>query len=172
LTAGVGVSAGIATQLIARIGTRPVIVIGALITAGGLYDLSRIPVHGSYVSDLLPGLMIVSIGIGGVFVATTTAANAGVAAEQAGLAAALVNASQQLGGALGLAIFSAIATSRTNHLLGTGVSAPHALTAGFHRALLAAAIFLVATALIALRTVNSRGEEATAAEPEQILDAA
>jgi EmrB/QacA subfamily drug resistance transporter len=163
LTFGVGISAGISTQLIGRIGTRPVIVVGAFITAGGLYYLSRIPVDGSYLTDLFPGLMIVSLGIGGVFVATTTAANAGVPADQAGLAAALVNASQQVGGALGLAIFSAIATSRTNDLVGTGTSVPHALTSGFQRALLAAAVFLVAAGLIALRTTNSRGEEV---EPE------
>ncbi len=159
LTVGVGISAGISTQLIGRIGTRPVIVAGALITAGGLYYLSRIPVDGSYLTDLLPGLMIVSLGIGGVFVATTTAANAGVPADKAGLAAALVNASQQVGGALGLAIFSAIATSRTNHLLASGVPAGHALTSGFHRALLAAGVFLLAAAIVALRTRNARGEE-------------
>jgi EmrB/QacA subfamily drug resistance transporter len=162
-TVGVGISAGISTQLIARIGMRPVIVTGALVTAGGLFYLSRIPVDGSYLTDLLPGLMIVSLGIGGVFVATTTAANAGVPADKAGLAAALVNASQQVGGALGLAIFSAIATSRTNHLLATGMPAGHALTSGFHRALLAAGIFLLAAAIVALRTRNVRGEALQAA---------
>ena len=100
--------------------------------------------------------MIVSLGIGGVFVATTTAANAGVPKGLAGLAAALLNASQQIGAALGLAIFSAIATSNTSHLLTAGHSPASALTAGFHRALLAAAIFLLAAALIALRTHNAR----------------
>jgi EmrB/QacA subfamily drug resistance transporter len=166
LTFGVGISAGISTQLIGRIGTRPVIVAGALITAGGLYYLSRIPVDGSYLADLFPGLMIVSFGIGGVFVATTTAANAGVPADKAGLAAALVNASQQVGGALGLAIFSAIATSHTNHLLASHHPVSQALTSGFHRALLAAATFLLAAAIIALRTRNSRGEE-----PDVVLPA-
>jgi EmrB/QacA subfamily drug resistance transporter len=164
LTFGVGVSAGISSQLIGRVGTRPVIVVGAFITAAGLYYLSRIPVDGSYLTDLFPGLMIVSFGIGGVFVATTTAANAGVPADQAGLAAALVNASQQVGGALGLAIFSAIATSRTSDLVRTGATMPHALTSGFHRALLAAAVFLVAAGLIALRTTSTRGEEPEEAE--------
>jgi EmrB/QacA subfamily drug resistance transporter len=160
LTVGVGISAGISTQLIGRIGTRPVIVAGAVITAGGLYYLSRISVDGSYVVDLFPGLMIVSFGIGGVFVATTTAANAGVPPDKAGLAAALVNAAQQIGGALGLAIFSAIATSRTNHMLAKGHPVPDALTSGFQRALVAASIFLLAAAVVALRTRNSRGEVA------------
>jgi EmrB/QacA subfamily drug resistance transporter len=158
-TAGVAVAAGVSSQLMAKIGTRPLIVGGAVIGAGGLYYLSRIPVNGSYVVDLLPGMMIVSLGLGAMFVAVTTAANAGVPADKAGLAAALVNASQQVGGALGLAIFSAIATARTNHLFSAHASPSHALTAGFHRALLAECFFVVATALIALRTRNSRGDQ-------------
>jgi hypothetical protein len=99
-----------------------------------------------------------SLGLGTDFVAATTAANAGVPPDQAGLAAALLNASQQLGGALGLAIFTAIATSRTTHLLATHTIPPDALTSAFHRALLASSIFLLAAALIALRTTNTRGE--------------
>jgi MFS family permease len=158
LTFGVGISAGISSQLLSRIGTRPVIVVGALVAASGLYYLSRVPVDGSYLSDLFPGLMVVSFGLGAVFVAITTAANAGVSADKAGLAAALLNASQQVGGALGLAIFSGIATSRTNHLLATHTPVPHALTSGFHRALLASSLFVIATAIIALRTSNTRGE--------------
>ena len=158
LTVGVAVSAGVSSQLIARIGTRPLIVGGALITAGGLCYLSRVPVGGSYLTDLFPGLMIVSLGVGAMFVAVTTAANAGVPADKAGLAAALLNASQQVGAALGLAILSAIATARTNHLLGDGRPVPNALTSGFHRALLAGSIFVLATAIIALRTSNTRGE--------------
>src|SRR3954453_10052127 len=158
LTIGVGVAAGITSQLLSRTGTRPLIVAGALIAAGGVYWLSRIPVDGSYVSDLLPGMMVMSIGLGAVFVAVTTAANAGVPADKAGLAAALLNASQQVGGALGLAIFSAIATSRTTHLLASNTSQAEALTSGFHRALLASSIFLVAAAVIGLRATNTRGE--------------
>jgi MFS family permease len=158
LTFGVAVSAGVSSQLLTRTGTRPVIVVGALVAAGGLYFLSRVPVDGSYITDLFPGLIIVSFGLGAVFVAITTAANAGVPADKAGLAAALLNASQQVGGALGLAIFSGIATSRTNHLLAAHVPAPDALTSGFHRALLASSILVLATAIIALRTSNTRGE--------------
>jgi EmrB/QacA subfamily drug resistance transporter len=158
LTFGVGVSAGISSQLLARTGTRPLIVAGSLIAAGGLYWLSRIPVHGSFLSDLLPGMMIMSLGIGAVFVSVVTAANTGVPADKAGLAAALLNASQQVGGALGLAIFSAIATSRTGHLLAAHTPPAQALTSGFHRALLTGSIFLLAAAVIGLRTTNTRGE--------------
>jgi EmrB/QacA subfamily drug resistance transporter len=154
----IGISAGIASQLLSRIGTRPVIVAGALIAAGGMYWLSRIPVHGTYLHDLLPGMLVLAVGFGPVFVGVTTAANAGVPADKAGLAASLLNASQQLGGALGLAIFTAVATSRTHELIATHTPAPQALTAGFQRALLIGAIFISAAAIIALRATNARGE--------------
>jgi hypothetical protein len=108
-----------------------------------------------------------AIGIGAVLVSVTTAANAGVAEDKAGLAAGLLNASQQLGTALGLAIFSAIATARTSALAAVHAAPDAALTAGFHRALLACAIFLLAAAVIALRATNSRSEPA--AGPVAIL---
>ncbi|HEY2716814.1 MAG TPA: MFS transporter [Solirubrobacterales bacterium] len=166
---GVGISAGISAQLLGRLGTRPVIVAGSLIAAGGVFWLSKIPVDGSFLSDLLPGMMVMSAGLGAVFVGVTTAANAGVPADKAGLAAALLNACQQIGGALGLAVFSVIATSRTTDLLANGTPPPEALTSGFQRALLISSLTLVATAAIALRTANTRGEvepdDASAAEP-------
>ncbi|MBI3428942.1 MAG: MFS transporter [Actinobacteria bacterium] len=158
VTFGVAIAAGISSKLFVRTGTRPIIVAGALIATVGLYWLSRIPVDGSYLTDLLPGMMIMSLGLGAVFVGVTTAANAGVPPDKAGLAAALVNASTWIGGALGLAIFSAIATSRTNHLLARLASQPDALTSGFGRALLACSIFLLAAAIVALRATNTRGE--------------
>ncbi|RZL79183.1 MAG: DHA2 family efflux MFS transporter permease subunit [Rhodococcus sp. (in: high G+C Gram-positive bacteria)] len=159
LCLGVAVAAGISSQLLTRTGTRPVVVVGALVASAGLYLLSRISVDGSYLADLLPGLMIVSFGLGAVFVGVTTAANAGVPASEAGLAAALLNASQQVGSALGLAIFAAIATSHSQHLMATNSPVPEALTSGFQRALLTGSVFLVAAALIALRTGNTRGDD-------------
>ncbi len=155
---GVGVAAGVAGKLTGRFGTRPLIVTGMLIAAAGIYLLSRIPVDGTYVADLLPGLLITSVGLGFAFVAVTTAANANVPAERAGLAASMLNASQQLGGALGLAILTAVATSRTNGLLADRVAPPEALTGGFSRALLACAVFVAAAAVIGLRAANTRGE--------------
>jgi predicted MFS family arabinose efflux permease len=110
VTAGIAVAAGISSKLFARTGTRPVIVAGSLIAAAGIYYLSRIPVHGSYLTSLLPGLLIMAVGLGAVLVSVTTAANAGVTADKAGLAAGLLATSQQLGTALGLGLFTAIAT--------------------------------------------------------------
>jgi len=92
----------------------------------------------------------------------TTAANAGVPADRAGLAASLLNTSQQLGGALGLAIFSALATARTADRLAAHAPPAEALTSGAQRALLASSVFLVAAAVIGLKATNTRGEEATA----------
>ncbi|MGI8870905.1 MAG: MFS transporter [Mycobacteriales bacterium] len=153
---GVGMSAGISSALLARVGTKPMMVVGSVVAAGGVFWLSRIPVDGSFLSDLLPGMMIMSLGLGAVFVAVTTAANAGVPSDKAGLAAALLNACQQVGGALGLAIFSAVATARTNHLVSMHAAVPDALTSGFRRALFVGSMFLLASAVIALRTRNVR----------------
>jgi len=117
ITAGFAVAGGMASQLVTRIGTRPVVVAGCLVAGAGIYYVSRVPLHGSYVSDLLPGFVVMSLGAGSVFVAVTTAANAGVPSDKAGLAAGLLNSSQQVGSALGLAILSAIAITHTNHLI-------------------------------------------------------
>ena len=152
------IAAGVSSKLFPRTGTRPVIVVGALLAATGMYYLSRVPVDGSYLTDVLPGLAIMAPGLGAVFVGVTTAANAGVPTNEAGLAAGLLNTSQQLGAALGLAIFSAIATNHTNALLASATPPPAALTAGFQRALLASSLTLLVAAVTAMRTNGSRGE--------------
>jgi EmrB/QacA subfamily drug resistance transporter len=171
LTGGVIIAAGIASQLFSRIGTKPVIVAGALIAAGGLYWLSRVPVHGSYVPDILPGLLIAAFGLGAVFVGATTAANAGVGEDKAGLAAGLLNTGQQLGAALGLAILSALATAHTNSLLRTGHdSIAQAATHGYQRALLAGAFLVLAAGVIALTAHNTR--QTVPVEEEPALDVA
>jgi EmrB/QacA subfamily drug resistance transporter len=171
LTVGVGISSGVGAKVMAKVGSRAVICAGAVIASAGLFLLAHVPVHGTYLTDILPGLMLVSFGLGPVFVGVTTAANAGVTPDQAGLAAAILNSAQQIGGALGLAIFTAVATSRTTHLLSTGASARLAATSGFDRALLTGAAFAAAAALISLRTANTRenpmeaGHHAPAPEP-------
>jgi predicted MFS family arabinose efflux permease len=169
LTGGFIISSGIASQLFSRIGTKPVIIAGAVIVAGGLYWLSRIPVDGSYVSDILPGLLVVSLGGGGVFVGVTTAANAGVGEDRAGLAAGLLNTGQQVGTALGLAVLSALATAHTNALLRTGDhSLAQAATHGYGRALLAGAVIVLAGAAVALLAPNTRQTaDASEGAPEE-----
>jgi len=156
ITAGFAVAGGIASQLVTRIGTRPVVVAGCLIAGAGIYYVSRVPPHGSYVSDLLPGFVVMSLGAGSVFVSVTAAANAGVPSDKAGLAAGLLNSSQQIGSALGLAILSAVAATRTSHLIAAQVPPAAASDAGYHQALLVGSILMAAAALLALRIGNTR----------------
>jgi EmrB/QacA subfamily drug resistance transporter len=156
ITAGFAAAGAIASQLVTRIGTRPVVVAGSLVGGAGIYYLSRVPLHGSYVTDLLPGFIVMALGMGSVFVSVTTAANAGVPGDKAGLAAGLLNASQQVGSALGLAVLSALAITRTNDLAAAGASRLVALDGGYHRALLIGSILMVAAAFIALRIGNTR----------------
>ena len=156
ITAGFAVAGGMASQLVTRIGTRPVVVAGCLVAGAGIYYVSRVPLHGSYVSDLLPGFLVMSLGAGSVFVSVTAAANAGVPSDQAGLAAGLLNSSQQIGSALGLAILSAVAITRTDHLIAAHVPHSVAADAGYHRALLVGSILMAAAAVIALRIGNTR----------------
>jgi len=156
ITAGFALAGGVASQLVTRVGTRAVVVTGCLIAAAGIYWVSRVPLHGSYLTDILPGFVVMSLGAGSVFVSVTAAANAGVAADKAGLAAGLLNSSQQVGSALGLAILSAVAITHTDNLLASGT--PHLVAAddGYHVALLVGAIMMGAAALIALRIGNTR----------------
>ena len=156
ITAGFAVAGGLASQLVTRVGTRPVVVAGCLVAGAGIVWVSRVPLHGSYASDLLPGFLVMSLGAGSVFVSVTAAANAGVPSDKAGLAAGLLNSSQQIGSALGLAILSAVAITRTNHLIAAHV--PHfvAADAGYHRALLVGGILMAAAAVLALRIGNTR----------------
>ena len=172
LTGGFIIAATISSQLFARIGTKPVILVGAAIAAGGLYWLSRIPVDGSYVSDLLPGILVASIGLGGVFTGATTAANAGVGEDRAGLAAGLLNTGQQLGTALGLAILSALATARTNSLLHAGHdTVAQAATNGYQRALVAGAGLVLAATIVAAVAPRNR-QSKPVIEEEPVLDLA
>jgi EmrB/QacA subfamily drug resistance transporter len=172
---GVAVSAGINTNVMGKVGTRPVIVVGAVLGAGGIFWLSKIPVDGSYWSDVLPGLMVTALGLGGVLVGTTTAAQGGVSPDKAGLAAALINSSLWVGGALGVAIFTAVATSTTANRIAHHASQGAALTAGLQDGLLLAAIFLGAAAVIAIRSTNINGEQlaaqASPPSPELTIEA-
>lgn len=171
VTVGVGISSGIATKLVTRTGTRPIVAVGTLLGAAGIWWLSRVPLHGNYLDAILPGLVVMALGLGAVFVGVQTAANAGVPADKAGLAAALITASSTLGGALGLAVFSAISTSRAQHMIAAGASPSVALISGFQAALTACSIVLVAAALLATRLSGSQAQlTASVPRPEPTLE--
>jgi MFS family permease len=159
VTGGFMLSVGFVAQLLPRIGTKPVIVGGALIATGGIYFLSHVPEHGTFAGNLLPGIVLLAFGLGGVFGGVTTAATEGVPADKAGIASGLLNASMQFGGALGLAVLSAIATERSRGVLDTGGNLPTALTEGFQRAFLIGSGFVLVAAAIAMLGANTRAGE-------------
>jgi len=146
----------------------------AALTVGLLY-FTQVSVDGSYVSDLLPGFLIIGVGIGFSFVPISIAALAGVKAAEAGLASGLINTSQQIGGALGIAALSTIATSKTQDSVSSGSALPVALVDGFQSAFLVGAI-VAALGVVAALTLIRRDELVvdTADElvPEAVLDAA
>jgi predicted MFS family arabinose efflux permease len=165
VTAGIVAGAGLSQQLIRRVGVRIVGLTGMSIAAVGLIVLGRIPVAGTYLGDLLPGLMIMSLGMGLTFVPITLIATTNVAAEDAGLASGLLNTSQQLGGAIGLAVLSTLAANTTaNTLSGLGhaptlANSVSALVSGFHVAFLVGALLMLSGAVILAATVR-RGDVA------------
>ncbi|MDX6435445.1 MAG: hypothetical protein QOK34_279 [Gaiellaceae bacterium] len=155
-TAGTAVlAAGVAQALTTKLGPKPVIAIGLLLLAGGMIWYSQIPVHGSYASDLLPGYLMVGVGIAFAFVPVSIAALAGVVEREAGLASGLINTSQQIGGAIGVAVASTIFTTHFKSLTADGKPLPDALTGGYAWAFWGLAVFAV-LALIAALTLIKR----------------
>ncbi len=126
--------ATVASQLVNRVGVKPVLVTGMSFLTVGLLWFTQVSVGGSYVTDLLPGFLIVGIGMPFAFVSINIAALAGVEAKDAGLASGLISTSQQIGGALGIAVLSSIAVAQTNDAFATGDTAAVALTDGFRAA--------------------------------------
>ena len=146
----------LAAQLVTRVGVKPVLVAGMTFLTAGLGYFTQVSVGGSYVTDLLPGFLIIAIGMGFSFVPISIAALAGVRDSEAGLASGLINTSQQIGGALGIAALSALATSTTADQLAAGSRQAAALTEGFHAAFTAGAGVGVIGILVALFVVRRR----------------
>jgi MFS family permease len=169
-------SAGLASNFAPRIGVRPIAGAGMVLTILGLLLFARMPVDGSYAADVLPGMILSSLGMGAIFMPLTLVATTGLDNEDQGLASGLFNTSQQVGGALGLAVLSAVATARTTDVMdaahGAKAALPHALTEGFQNAFAVGAIF--AAVAIVLGAFLLRGREVAAqtetpvavAEPE------
>jgi EmrB/QacA subfamily drug resistance transporter len=152
-TAGIMVSAGLASQFAPRVGVRPVAAVGMLLTTAGLLLLTQLPVDGSYVADVLPALLLSSLGMGAVFMPLTLIATTGLKDEDQGLASGLFNTSQQIGGALGLAILSTLATSK---MASAGGSETHQLVVGFHWAFAGGAVVMIASLVVMLSLLRKR----------------
>jgi EmrB/QacA subfamily drug resistance transporter len=154
------VAAGLGGQLVTRFGFKPILATGMALIALGLVWFSRVSVGGGFISDILGPSLLAAIGLGFGFVTSTIAAVSGVEEQEQGLASGLINTSQQIGAALGLAVLSTIATSRTDHVLASGASSlPGALTDGFQSAFLGGAVIAAlgcAATLILIRSRDSR----------------
>jgi EmrB/QacA subfamily drug resistance transporter len=137
-----------AGRLVQRIGPRLTAAVGLLVTAGGMALFGRAPVHGHYLTDVLPPSVAVAAGIGLSFFALTYAATEHVPAESAGLAAGLVNTTRQVGGGIGLAALASLAQSRTDAAVGHHADHLTALATGYHTAFLVAAVAAVVAAAV------------------------
>jgi EmrB/QacA subfamily drug resistance transporter len=156
----------VAAKLVTRVGVKPVLVAGMAFMAAGLAYFTQVSVDGTYLGDLLPGFLLIAIGMGFSFVPVSIAALAGVRPSEAGLASGLINTSQQIGGALGIAALSAIATSTTSHELAGATALRFAMTDGFHAAFVAGAVAALAGVAVALGIVRGRDLAAPALAPE------
>jgi hypothetical protein len=167
---------GVAAQLVNRVGVKPVIATGMTLLTVALVFFTQVSVGGSYVSDLLPGFLLIGAGLGFSFVPISIAALAGVRASEAGLASGLFNTSQQVGGALGIAALSAIATSTTSEAVSTGTAPPQALVDGFEKAFIWGALVAAAGIVVALVLVRRSELEMPVEEHEEapapVLEAA
>ncbi|RNL60617.1 DHA2 family efflux MFS transporter permease subunit [Nocardioides marmoriginsengisoli] len=152
-------SAGISSALVTRVGFKNVLVVGLLFVAAGLIWFAQIQPDGTYVGSVLGPSILAGVGLGASFVPVTIAAMTGTEAHEAGLASGLINTSQQVGGALGLAILASIATATTNDAFKTGADPATALTEGFADAFTIGAGFAVVGAILAAILISSRDSQ-------------
>jgi EmrB/QacA subfamily drug resistance transporter len=165
--------ANVAAALVGKVGVRPLIATGMSLLTVGMLWFTQIDVGDSYVTALLPGFLIVALGMALCFVPISIAALAGVREEEAGLASGLINTTQQIGGAVGIALLSSIAISQTEEKLGSGVAVPEAMVSGFQAAFWAGAVIAAAGVVAALVLVRDEElAQAPVPEPELVLDAA
>ncbi len=166
----------VAQQLVTRVGVKPVLVTGMSLLSLGLLFFTQVSPDGSYVSDLLPGFLVVAMGMAFSFVSISIAALAGVPAKDAGLASGLINTSQQIGGALGIAVLSSVAIAQTNDAARTGDAVPTALTSGFQAAFWVgagiAAVGVVASLILVRRDELEAAPVAEGSEAEAYAVAA
>jgi EmrB/QacA subfamily drug resistance transporter len=176
LAVTISLAAGVASQLVTTLGYKTVLAAGLLFIVAGLLWFSRVSVGGGFTTDILGPSLLAAVGLGFSFVTTTIAAVSGVEEGESGLASGLINTSQQVGGALGLAVLSSLATTHTEDLLGSGSGLKDALTDGFQVAFLGgaaiAAVGFVLT-LVLIKGSDSRAHvELGRAEAEAATEGA
>jgi EmrB/QacA subfamily drug resistance transporter len=156
----------ISSRLVTRIGPKATMLPGMPLLLAGLLVFARAPLHAQYASDLLPALILLGVGQGLAFLPTVTLAMSGATSENAGLRSGLVNISQQMGGALGVAVLASVSTSRTDHLLGDGGARATALLAGYHLAYIVAALVVAVAMIAAITLIGSRSAAVPSPTPD------
>ncbi|HEX8182817.1 MAG TPA: MFS transporter [Candidatus Saccharimonadales bacterium] len=150
----IALTATIASKKVAQVSPKKILIFAPLLTAAGLAYFARIPVSGNYLVDVLPGIAMMASGMGATFVALTLAATSGVEAKESGLVSGLLNTSQQIGGAIGLAVLTTISTAKTNSVMAAAGGNPAALNGalvqGFRSAFMIASLLAIAASVIAL----------------------
>lgn len=169
------VFATIAQNLVQRIGIRPLVTAGSLAVAGGLLLMARVPVHGRYFADVFPAFLLIGIGSALVFVPGQIGAQAGVEPRDAGVASGLINTSQQVGGAISVAVAATLATTATNryfHQHGGHALASAAMVHGYHVAFLVLAIAICVGGVLAGLLIEAKSTTQSVAQQGTLGDAA
>jgi MFS family permease len=164
-------SLGLSARLVMRFGIRGPLAAGLLLAAVGLALFARAPADGTFILDVLPGMLLLGLGAGVAFNPVLLAAMSDVEPSESGLASGVVNTSFMMGGALGLAVLASLADARTGDLLASGQAAPAALNAGYHVAFVLGAAFAAAAALLSAILLR-RGLHAEAPEDGHAVPAA
>jgi MFS family permease len=165
-------SLGVSAKLVMRYGFRIPLVSGLLAAAVALVWLARAPVHGSFLVDVLPSMILFGVGAGLAFNPVLMAAMSDVEPQNSGLASGITNTAFMMGGALGLAVLASVASARTAHLVASGHGTLEALTGGYHIAFAIGAVFAVGAAAIGGTLLRDRGAVAEAPRAEGALEAA
>lgn len=148
----IGILSNRMPKLIAKHGFKPFLVAGLAITAAAIAWLIRLPVEGTYITDLLPTIILMPLGVGMVFTPLFTAATSGVPPREAGLASGLISTAQQMGGALGLAVLTGIATAATATV--TNLQPMAALVHGYNQAFIVAFVFILVALVLSITLIK------------------
>ena len=166
------VSAGASQALVTRFGVRSVLLTGLVLLTIGLLFFTRVSPHGSYLGDLAPGFVLAGVGLGFAFIPVTIAALMGISDDESGLASGLINTSQQIGGAVGVALLATVFTSRTADRIQAGIAPDIAYTDGLSRAFLVGALMSVLALVAALVLIRGRTQDETAGSEASVTPAA
>jgi len=172
----VAITATNVPRIVQKIGYRPILMVAPLVVSSGLFWMSHIPVDGTFWGNVAPGMILLGLGMGGTFVSATIAATSGVPHHESGLASGLLNTSQQIGGALGLAVLTGLATSGTTkylqnlhlHAAPTHAQVTAATVHGFHNGYLVGSTFGIAASLIATLVIRNQAAKSDPSHGETV----